>query len=82
MRHQSHSTSALLSQLHPLGIKATNKSRSHNASWKINFGGLGLSHVGQIVGASVVDFQAFFSQIKTWEETSVKIMSKPLSGCV
>lgn len=39
--HQSHSTSALLLQLHPQGITATNTSRSHNASRKINFSGPG-----------------------------------------
>lgn len=38
---QSHSASALLSQLHPQGIRATNKSHSHNASRKINFLRLG-----------------------------------------
>lgn len=52
--------------------KATNKSHSHNASQKINFFlGSGLGHVGQIVEAGLVDLQAFFSQIKTREETNV-----------
>lgn len=38
---------------------------------KLIFWGSGLGHVGQIFGAGLVDFQAFFSQIKTWKETSV-----------
>lgn len=38
---------------------------------KLIFWGSGLGHVGQIVAAGLVHFQAFFSQIKTWKETSV-----------
>lgn len=37
---------------------------------KLIFWGLGLGHVGQRVGAGSVNFQAFFSQIRTWKETS------------
>lgn len=37
----------------------------------IFFLGSGLGHVGQIVEAGLVDLQAFFSQIKTREETNV-----------
>lgn len=35
------------------------------------FSGSGLGHVGQIVDTGLVHSQAFFSQIKTREETSV-----------
>lgn len=60
----------LLSQLHPQGIKATNKSRTHNASRKINFLRLwARSCRSDSRRRFSRDFQAFFSQIKAWKET-------------